>query len=49
MDDKVINEKTIRCECGQIITGISKAHAESNLKNHKKSKIHKKNLKFSKR
>ncbi len=32
----------IDCECGFRVTGNSKLHAESNLKIHKKSKLHKK-------
>jgi len=36
------------CECGYKVRGISKIHAESNLKNHKKSKLHK-NLMESKK
>lgn len=32
----------ITCECGWPIKGKSIAHAEANLKNHKKSKLHKK-------
>jgi hypothetical protein len=46
--DKIIDEKTIQCECGKIVTGVSKAHTEANLKNHKKSKEHKKNMKVLK-
>ena len=48
MKEKIINEKTIQCECGKVITGVSKAHVEVNLKNHKKSKKHKKNMKILK-
>jgi len=48
MKDKLINDKTIQCECGKIVTGISKSHVESNLKNHKKSKEHKKNMEILK-
>ena len=33
--------ETIICECGKLITGTSQKHTELNLKNHKKSKIHK--------
>ena len=32
----------IVCDCGFRVTGNSMAHAEANLKNHKKSKLHKK-------
>ena len=36
------DKNSIKCECGLVIKGISKKHAESNLKIHKKSKLHKK-------
>ena len=39
---KDLNKKTLICECGIGVKGISEAHAKSNLKSHKKSKIHKK-------
>jgi hypothetical protein len=48
MKDKIIDDKIIQCECGIIVTGVSKAHAESNLINHKKSKKHKKNMELLK-
>ena len=35
-------KEEITCECGWKIKGTSILHAESNLKNHKKSKLHKK-------
>ena len=35
----------IECECGAIIRGNSKAHAESLLKIHKESKKHKEQMK----
>lgn len=46
MDKKeiVLNNKVIQCECGKLVTGISKEHTESNLKVHRKSKEHKKNM-----
>ena len=31
----------IKCECGWLVKGTSRKHAESNLKIHKKSKKHK--------
>lgn len=42
MKDKRINKNTIKCECGMIVKGTSEKHTKSNLKNHKKSKLHKK-------
>ncbi len=33
------------CECGITITGTSDQHLESNMKTHKKSKMHKEILK----
>ena len=36
------NSVLIGCECGFRVKGHSKAHAEGNLKAHKKSKLHKK-------
>lgn len=41
-----INDKTIKCECGVIVSGNSKDHAKSNLDTHQKSKQHKKNMKL---
>ncbi|MFA5724383.1 MAG: hypothetical protein WC979_09075 [Candidatus Pacearchaeota archaeon] len=41
--DKWISDNVVKCECGIIVTGNSKKHTESNLKVHKKSKLHKKN------
>ncbi len=32
----------VDCECGFRVRGVSKASAEANLENHKKSKLHKK-------
>lgn len=32
----------VDCECGLRVRGTSQAHAEANLKNHEKSKLHKK-------
>ena len=37
-----IQRGVIKCSCGFIVTGNSKAHAETQLKQHKKSKMHKK-------
>lgn len=48
MKQKRINEKTIQCECGAIVRGVSEAHVEANLKNHKKSKKHKKDMRLLK-
>jgi len=42
--DRIINEETIQCECGAIITGTSKKHTKANLRLHKLSKKHKKNM-----
>ncbi|KKN12895.1 hypothetical protein LCGC14_1011910 [marine sediment metagenome] len=36
------NKPNVVCECGFTVTGNSQLHAEANLKNHKKSKLHKK-------
>jgi hypothetical protein len=44
MEDKIIDEKTIQCECGKIVTGVSEEHTKSNLHNHKESKEHKRNM-----
>ncbi|HUS51281.1 MAG TPA: hypothetical protein VMZ91_14025 [Candidatus Paceibacterota bacterium] len=46
MEQEIIDEKTIKCECGKIITGVSEAHTKSNLENHKKSKEHKRNMRL---
>jgi len=37
MDNRPFEE----CECGFRVRGNSQAHAKANLKNHKKSKLHK--------
>lgn len=37
-----IPKGAIKCSCGFIVTGTSQAHAETQLKMHKKSKRHKK-------
>ena len=36
------NKPFVDCECGLRVKGNSKVHAEANLHNHKKSKLHKK-------
>lgn len=41
-------EKTI-CECGFEVNGVSQRHVESNLTQHKKSKLHKKLMKAKQR
>ena len=38
----------VRCECGAIVRGNSQKNAEANLKNHKKSKQHKKFISLNK-
>lgn len=48
MKDKRINEKTIRCECGEIITGNNKNHTKYNLERHKNSQKHKRNIEILK-
>lgn len=35
-------KEEILCECGMIIIGTSKKHLAHNLREHKKSKVHKK-------
>ena len=35
-------DNEIICECGLKMSGVSKKHAESNLRTHKGSKLHKK-------
>lgn len=46
MKDQKIDDKTILCECGYLVKGTSKLHAESNLKNHKRSRRHKEQMKI---
>ena len=36
------NKPFVDCECGLRVKGNSKAHAEANLEQHEKSKLHKK-------
>ena len=36
-----MSNKEVICECGKTITGYSEKHLKSNLKIHKKSKLHK--------
>jgi hypothetical protein len=38
----------IRCECGFIVKGKSENHAKSNMKTHKKSRLHKRLIKTKK-
>jgi hypothetical protein len=43
--DTQIDDKTIRCECGALISGNPKLNTlESNLEAHKKSKRHKRSM-----
>lgn len=38
----------IECDCGWVVKGNSEKHAEANLKIHKKSKLHKRLIKYKK-
>jgi hypothetical protein len=42
-------ENEVECECGAIVKGNSKLHAEANLKEHKTSKKHKELMEIKKR
>ena len=42
-------ENEVECECGAIVKGNSKLHAEANLKEHKTSRRHRENMEIKKR
>ena len=43
------NKNEVECECGAIIKGNSKTHAEANLKEHETSKRHKELMEIKQR
>ena len=43
-----MSDKLLCSDCGMVIAGRTLAHAEGNLKRHKKSNIHKNQMKLKK-